>query len=72
MPLRIRRMAPLDREEFARGFSQARRSLASATQDLGRPAFGHALLRLAPLRGLNRGRAEAQGTLWWLEGASER
>ena len=65
-------MAPLDREEFARGFSQARRSLASATQDLGRPAFGHALLRLAPLRGLNRGRAEAQGTPWWLERASER
>ncbi|GGM98361.1 DNA-binding protein [Thermus composti] len=66
-------MAPLDREEFARWFSQARHTLASAARDLeggdydwasfkahqgaeyalkgllrglGRPAFGHALLRL--------------------------
>ena len=65
-------MAPLDREEFARGFSQARPSLASATRGLGRRAFGHALLRLAPLRGLNQGRAEAKGALWWPEGALER
>lgn len=73
MPFRIRRMAPLDREEFARWFAQARHTLASGERDLeegdydwasfkahqaaeyalkgllrglGRPAFGHALLRL--------------------------
>ncbi|NHK39851.1 hypothetical protein [Thermus thermophilus] len=65
-------MAPLDREEFARGFSQALRRRSQGAAGLGRRAFGHALLRLAPLRGLNQGRAEAQGALWWPEGALER
>jgi hypothetical protein len=58
-PLRIRRMVPLDREEFGRPFSQARHTLDSARRDAEEGDYDWAAFKA---------QQAAESILAWVEG----